>query len=96
MSLLSNLSIRITSPCQEETIQALGIRSWPIWSCEVSSFPWTYDERETCLLLEGVVTVTPEDGPPVRFGPGDLVEFPRGLRCTWDVQAPVRKHYRIG
>ena len=30
-----------------------------IWGCEISSFPWTYDEQETCLLLEGDVSVTP-------------------------------------
>jgi uncharacterized cupin superfamily protein len=24
------------------------------------------------------------------------VVFAAGLRCTWDVHAPVRKHYRFG
>ena len=74
----------------------LGIADWPIWTCGVSCFPWTYDEQETCLLLEGDVTVTPEGGQPVRFGAGDLVVFAAGLSCTWDVHAPVRKHYRFG
>ena len=62
----------------------------------LSSFPWTYDEQETCLLLEGDVTVTPAGGEPVRFGAGDLVVFDAGLSCTWDVHAPVRKHDRFG
>ena len=44
------MSIEITSPCPEERIAAEGIRDWPIWSCEVSSFPWTYSEQEICLL----------------------------------------------
>jgi uncharacterized cupin superfamily protein len=48
------------------------------------------------LLLEGDVTVTPEGGEAVRFGAGDLVVFAAGLSCTWDVHAPVRKHYRFG
>ncbi|MFM9100243.1 MAG: cupin domain-containing protein, partial [Cyanobium sp.] len=61
-----------------------------------STFPWTYDEQETCLLLEGDVSVTPDGGEPVRFGAGDLVVFDAGLHCTWDVHAPVRKHYRFG
>jgi uncharacterized cupin superfamily protein len=34
-------------------------RSWPTWGNEISSFHWTYDEQETCLLLEGDVSVTP-------------------------------------
>jgi uncharacterized cupin superfamily protein len=35
-------------------------------------------------------------GEPVRFGAGDLVVFAAGLSCTWEVHAPVRKHYRFG
>jgi uncharacterized cupin superfamily protein len=42
------------------------------------------------------VTVTPDGGEPVRFGTGDLVVFDAGLSCTWNVHAPVRKHYRFG
>ncbi len=88
--------IRVTPNPTAEQLEQLGVSAWPIWSCGVSSFPWTYDERETCLLLEGDVTVTPEGGAPVRFGAGDLVEFATGLSCTWTVHAAVRKHYRFG
>ncbi len=42
------------------------------------------------------ITVTPGGGKPVRFGAGDLVVFEAGLSCTWDVHAPVHKHYRFG
>lgn len=70
----------------------MGVLSWPIWSCGVSRFDWHYDMTETCYLLEGRVTVTCDDGE-VSFGPGDLVVFPRGLDCIWDVSEPVRKHY---
>ena len=79
-----------------DQLRQLGVADWPIWSCGVSTFPWTYDEQETCMLLEGDVTVTPEGGEPVRFGAGDLVTFAAGLSCSWDVHAPVRKHYRFG
>ncbi len=88
--------ISVTSPCPESTILALGLRDWPIWGCDISTFPWTYDQRETCLLLDGDVTVTPDGGEPVRFGAGDLVVFPKGMSCTWDVHQPVRKHYQFG
>jgi len=46
--------------------------------------------------LEGEVTVTPKDGEPVSFGPGDLVTFSAGLSCTWEVKKPLRKHYQFG
>jgi len=45
-------------------------------------------------ILEGDVIVTPEGGgDAVRVGKGDLVTFPVGMSCTWEVQKPVRKHY---
>lgn len=77
-------------------LHSLGATSWPTWSCGVSTFPWSYDEKETCLLQEGDVTVTPDGGDPVRFGAGDLVVFSAGLSCTWEVHVPVHKHFRFG
>ena len=88
------MSISVTSPCPESTVDELGIKNWPIWTCDESSFDWTYDDKETCLLLEGEVTVTPDGGDPVKFGAGDLVVFPAGMDCRWDVHKAVRKHYR--
>ena len=29
----------------------------------------------------------------VEFGAGDLVVFPKGMSCTWDVSVAVNKHY---
>ena len=89
-------SIQVTPNPDPALLEQLGVAGWPIWTCGVSTFPWTYDEPETCLLLEGDVTVTPDGGEPVRFGAGDLVQFAAGLSCTWAVQVPVRKHYRFG
>lgn len=38
----------------EAKLAALGVFSWPIWSCEVSEFPWTRDSRETgCTCWTG-------------------------------------------
>ena len=48
---------------------------------------------ETCFFLEGDVIVTPEGGDPVRMGKGDLVTFPSGMACSWQVLSAVRKHY---
>ena len=59
------MSILITSPCPETMIKELGIKNWPIWTCEVSSFDWTYTDKETCLLLESEVQATPNSGESV-------------------------------
>lgn len=61
----------------------------------MSVFPWHYDAAETCYLIDGEVILTPRDGEPVRLARGDLAVFPSGLTCTWDVRAPVKKHYRF-
>lgn len=87
--------VKIEKP-SKETLQKMGIFSWPIWEKEKSRFDWHYDEKETCYILEGQVTVTKKDGGKVEFGAGDLVTFPSGLSCVWDIHKPVRKHYNFG
>ncbi len=88
--------IRVEHAPSEETLQRLGVFSWPIWEKEVSTFEWYYDTEETCYLLEGHVIVTPEGGgPAVEIGAGDLVVFPAGLSCTWQITQTVRKHYHL-
>lgn len=77
-------------------LKALGATSWPIWTCEASQFPWSYDSRETCYILEGEVIVTPDGGKGVTIKAGDLVVFPAGMSCHWNVVKPIRKHYRFG
>ena len=83
----------IRKPTDEEQREAA---SWPVWSKEASEFPWAYDEPETCLIVEGDVTVTNEDGQAFHFAAGDWVVFPKGMTCTWKVNQDVRKHYRFG
>lgn len=79
----------------EAKLDVMGIYGWPIWKKEVSSFPWSYDRQETCYILEGEVVVTPEGGEPVEITRGDLVTFPEGMNCTWDIKKDVRKHYNF-
>jgi uncharacterized cupin superfamily protein len=86
------MPIEVRKPTPEEEAEMKG---WPTWGKETSEFPWHYDQKETCLILEGEVTVEAA-GQTVSFGPGDCVEFPEGLDCTWKVKQAVRKHYRFG
>jgi uncharacterized cupin superfamily protein len=87
--------IEIKKPSKEE-LTAMDILAWPIWEKEISTFDWKYDDKEVCYILEGEVSVKTKDGEEVEFGPGDLVSFPKGLECVWEVKKPVRKHYNFG
>ena len=88
------MKIEIKKPEQSE-LDSQSITSWPIWTKEVSEFDWFYDSTEECYLLEGKVVVKTEDGESVEFGKGDFVTFPKGLKCTWEVKEPVKKHYNF-
>lgn len=87
--------ITVEKPSAEK-LAALGVTQWPTWSKEVSQFPWSFGTQEIAYILEGEVTVTPQNGEPVSFAAGDLVTFPAGLSCTWNVKKALRKHYQLG
>jgi len=78
-----------------EQLKKTGVFSWPIWTKEVSSFPWHYDCVEECYFLEGEVSLQIEEGKAINFGQGDFVTFPKGLSCTWNIIKPVKKHYNF-
>jgi uncharacterized cupin superfamily protein len=88
--------IKIEKNPSEDRLASLGVRGWPVWTKEVSTFPWSYDAPETCYFLDGNVVVTPDGGEPVQMGKGDLVTFPAGMSCTWEIRGPVKKHYTFG
>jgi uncharacterized cupin superfamily protein len=78
-----------------EQFQNLNIKDWSSWSCEPSVFNWEYTEDETAFIFEGKVLVK-TDTEEVTIQAGDLVEFPSGLKCTWNVIETVRKVYKMG
>ncbi len=85
--------IKVINNPSDAQLNERGIHNWPIWTKEISTFPWSYDSEETCFFLEGEVEVIPENGQPVCIAKGDLVTFPKGMSCTWVIKKPVRKHY---
>jgi len=87
--------IEVRQPSEAE-LEDMGVFDWPTWEKGESRFPWTYDEREVCYLVQGRVTVEPEDGEAVTFGAGDLVTLPQGMNCTWDIHEAVKKHFYLG
>jgi len=87
--------IHIEKPSEEKLLK-LNVKLWPVWEKEESEFPWEYDEKETCFIIEGEVVVTSDNGESVKIGKGDLVVFPEGLSCRWKINKAVKKYYRFG
>ncbi|PIU17736.1 MAG: cupin [Elusimicrobia bacterium CG08_land_8_20_14_0_20_59_10] len=86
------MKITVKKPTESEIKEA---SQWPIWEKEASVFPWSYTEKETCLILDGEVAVE-AGGEEVSFKGGDYVIFPEGLSCTWHIRKAVRKYYKFG
>jgi len=89
------MEIKVRKPTEGE-LDNMGIRKWPIWEKEESSFDWYYDEQETCFFIEGKVDIELSNGETVSIGKGDLVVFPKGLSCKWHIKEKVRKYYNFG
>ncbi|MCD4779167.1 MAG: cupin domain-containing protein [Candidatus Omnitrophica bacterium] len=80
-------SLNIPARCREN-------QYWAVWTCAPSSFDWHYDQKEIAYIFEGKVrikTATQE----VCLEPGDLVTFPAGLSCTWEIIDRISKVYRF-
>jgi uncharacterized cupin superfamily protein len=90
------MEIKIDRQPSKDKLDQLGVFNWSIWTKAASEFPWSYDESETCYFLEGDVVVTPDGGEAVQMGKGDLVTFPQGMSCTWNIKQDVKKHYKFG
>lgn len=87
------MRIIVSTPSAEE-VSKMDFSKWGTWECGVSTFPWSYDAKETCYILEGEVVIETKD-QKVEFKKGDLVVFPKGLTCKWNVIRPVRKYYKF-
>jgi uncharacterized cupin superfamily protein len=84
--------MNVKKPTQEEIKE---FELLPTWEKEESIFEWEYDSTEQCLIIEGQAKVTDEEGNSIEFGQGDFVEFPKGLKCTWEIIKKIKKHYRF-
>ena len=88
-------SITIEHSPSQERLATLGVTKWATWQKEVSVFPWVFPEQEIAYIVEGECIITPENGVAVKFGKGDLVTFPAGMKASWEVKNPLHKHYKL-
>jgi uncharacterized cupin superfamily protein len=85
------LKIRIEK-ATEEKLKKLKVSDWSPWECEPSTFDWQYDCDESAYILEGRVKVkTAEE--EVEIKKGDIIHFPKGLKCSWNVIEKIKKVY---
>ena len=85
--------IRIEKPSPDK-LESLEVDSWGRWECEPSTFDWEYGTDERAYVLEGKVKVKTHTDE-VEINKGDIVLFPKGLKCTWNVIEKIRKVYRF-
>ncbi len=84
----------IIQKLSKQETEERAISQWPIWEKEISRFEHTYEGDEECLFLEGEVVIETTSGN-YTIVPGDFVVFKDGLKCVWDIQKPVKKHYNF-
>ena len=88
-------SITIEHSPSQDRLATLGVTKWATWQKEVSVFPWVFPEQEIAYIVEGECIITPENGVAVKFGKGDLVTFPAGMKASWEVKKALHKHYKL-
>ncbi|KMO38678.1 hypothetical protein VQ03_16670 [Methylobacterium tarhaniae] len=64
-----------------------------IWTCEIGKFRIDFGRAEFIQILEGEVIVTDAEGSSRTYRAGDAFVTPKGFSGTWDVIAPIKKHF---
>ncbi len=78
----------------QEELDLIGVSNWSSWGCDISSFDWTYAEKEQAYIIEGEVVVSTND-EEATIKTGDFVTFPKGMSCHWNVTKAINKVYRF-
>ena len=66
-----------------------------IWEAEPATWRVSYTEHEYCLILQGRIRMTGDDGSLAEVGPGDSFVIPAGYTGIWQVLEKARKVYVI-
>jgi uncharacterized cupin superfamily protein len=53
--------------------------------------PWTPEQREVAMVLEGSVRIEISGQGELDLGPGDLFSLPPGVPTTWHVTTPFKE-----
>ena len=76
----------------QELVHSDGVRAGVTRFTSVDGpVPWTPDQREVVLILEGSVRIEIADGGTLELGMGDLFSLPPGVPTTWHVTTPFKE-----
>ena len=53
--------------------------------------PWTPEQREVAIILEGSVRIEVAGGGTLELEAGDLFSLPPGVETTWHVRTPFKE-----
>lgn len=70
-----------------------GLFAAGIWTCAIGKFRIDFGRAEFIQILEGEVIVTDAEGTARTYRAGDAFVTPKGFSGTWDVIAPIKKHF---
>ena len=65
------------------------------WSSTPGKWRVRYTENELCVITDGEVVLTSDDGTVSSYGAGDAFVIPAGFSGTWEVLADCTKIYAI-
>lgn len=63
------------------------------WASEECSYSVNFTENELCVIVEGSVSLTSEDGTVAVYNAGDAFVVPAGFKGTWTSKGSVKKIY---
>ena len=66
-----------------------------VWDCTAGRFSWVFTWDEFVMILDGEVTITPENGDPFTLRAGDFCYFPSGLNTLWQVDRYIKKTFTL-
>lgn len=84
------------SDVSEHRLDELGVKEWTSWEKETSEFDWSYSSTETCYVQNGQFTVHLPNGESLTAEAGDIVQFPAGLDCKWEITDDIQKVFILG
>ncbi|MGI9311349.1 MAG: cupin domain-containing protein [bacterium] len=73
-------------------LEVLGAEQWPLRTEPVAVQMRDYARTATMLVVRGRARITPQHGPDVAIGDGDLVTFLPRTRCTWRITEALEMH----
>ncbi|KAL1209615.1 hypothetical protein V5N11_035892 [Cardamine amara subsp. amara] len=91
--------VKIFRQASDTKLSQLGVSSWPKWEGTPSKFPWKFKKTETMYFLEGKIKVNVDgydkEEESFEIGKGDVVVFPKDMKCVWEIIEDVKKHYSL-